>query len=79
MNLGRSEYLVLSFPIAATEPFSDLTEAEREVATLVLQGLSNRQIAERRGAALRTVANQVASLLRRLGVRSRYELIARFG
>jgi DNA-binding CsgD family transcriptional regulator len=54
-----------------------LTDAEREVALLLLQGATNREIGIRRGRAERTVANQVQSLYRKLGVRSRAELAAR--
>jgi DNA-binding NarL/FixJ family response regulator len=58
------------------EPVS-LTDAEREVALLLLAGLSNAQIAERRQAAVRTVCNQVQGLFRKLGVSSRAELAAK--
>jgi DNA-binding NarL/FixJ family response regulator len=40
----------------------------------VLSGLSNADIAGRRGTAVRTIANQVASIYRKLQVRSRLEL-----
>ncbi len=56
-----------------------LTPAEAEVFGAILEGLSNAAIAERRGTSVHTVANQVAALLRKLQVGSRYELIARFG
>lgn len=48
-----------------------LPPAEREVATLLAEGLTNRQIAARRGVSVRTVANQVASLLRKTGAEGR--------
>lgn len=48
-----------------------LPPAEREVATLLAEGLSNQQIAARRGVSVRTVANQVASLLRKTGAEGR--------
>ena len=53
-----------------------LTEAEREVARLVVAGLSNEGIARRRNVSLRTIANQVSSIYRKLAVRSRRELSA---
>lgn len=46
------------------------------MAELALANLSNAEIAERRGTSPRTVANQVASLFRKLGVASRSELRA---
>lgn len=55
----------------------ELTRAEREVIALALAGCSNRYIASRRGCALRTVANQLASAYRKLGLSGRRELAAR--
>jgi DNA-binding NarL/FixJ family response regulator len=54
-----------------------LTDAEREVATLVYDGLSNADIADRRGTATRTVANQLASIFDKLDVDSRAGMIRR--
>ena len=51
-----------------------LTGAERDVARLVRKGLSNAQIASARGASVRTVANQIAAIMRKLGVGSRVEI-----
>lgn len=51
-----------------------LTEAERDVLELLLQGLSNREIASLRGRSVRTIANQVATLLRKTGAPSRRAL-----
>jgi DNA-binding CsgD family transcriptional regulator len=53
-----------------------LTEAERDVWRLVHEGLSNAEIANRRGTSVRTVVNQVASLFRKVGVRGRAGLVA---
>jgi DNA-binding CsgD family transcriptional regulator len=44
---------------------SVLTRAEREVLQLVLEGRSNAEIASARGRSIRTIANQVASILRK--------------
>lgn len=66
---------MISVPLRASA-LSELTEAESEVLELVLQGLSNRAIAERRGTSRRTVANQIQSSFRKLGVSSRAELMA---
>ncbi|APR88599.1 hypothetical protein A7982_13948 [Minicystis rosea] len=52
-----------------------LTDAEADVARLACEGLSNAEIAERRGSAERTVANQLARIYEKLGVRSRVELV----
>lgn len=53
----------------------ELTQAEREVAAHVLEGSSNRQIAEQRGVSERTVANQLASIYRKLELQDRHELV----
>jgi DNA-binding NarL/FixJ family response regulator len=57
---------------------SRLTQAERAIALCLLEGMSNRAIALRRSVSERTVANQIAALLRKLRVASRTELVARF-
>ncbi len=49
----------------------ELTDSEREVLALVQQGLSNAQIARHRQRSPRTIANQVASLLRKTGAPGR--------
>jgi len=58
-----------------TVSVAELTLAERKVLELVQQGLSNYQIACARGTAERTVANQVAALMRKTGANSRRALI----
>lgn len=54
-----------------------LTTVERAVLRLIVDGESNRGIAERRGTSVRTVANQVAAMYRKFGASSRTELAAR--
>ncbi len=53
-----------------------VTGAERVVLGLAAAGLSNARIAACRGVSPRTVANQIASVFRKLGVHSRLELHA---
>ncbi|HSD90908.1 MAG TPA: helix-turn-helix transcriptional regulator [Kofleriaceae bacterium] len=55
-----------------------LTGAEREVLARVVRGESNAAIARGRKTSERTVANQVASLLRKTGAKSRFDLIRRY-
>jgi DNA-binding CsgD family transcriptional regulator len=72
------DYAVLSFTIP--EGLSVLlTAAERDVALLVLAGKSHEEIARIRGRAVRTIANQLASVFRKLGVASRTELLVKYG
>jgi DNA-binding NarL/FixJ family response regulator len=57
-------------------PAPALSPAEREVATLAAAGWTNAAISVHRGTSDRTVANQMASIFRKLGVSSRQELAA---
>ncbi len=71
------ELLVLSFPAVPALLPADLSAAERDVLRWLLRGESNAQVAARRQTAVRTAANQVASIFRKIGVASRAELAAR--
>lgn len=54
-----------------------LTDAEHEVAMMLLAGFSNEAIARARRVKRATVATQVRSVFARFGVSSRAELVAR--
>ena len=54
-----------------------LSETEKAVVSLALDGLSNREIAQRRSVSARTVSNQLRSAYEKLEVRSRFELAAK--
>jgi len=56
----------------------ELTGAERQVALLLLQGLSHKQIAGRRQASERTVRQQAHMLYRKAGMSGRADLAAFF-
>lgn len=71
------EYVVFEWDGALVEAPRALTRTERELLERVLCGESNERIAKARGTKPRTVANQLASIYRKLGVCSRTELIAR--
>jgi NarL family two-component system response regulator LiaR len=58
------------------QPLFDLTEREREVLNLVVQGQSNQQIAETLVISLATVKAHISSILSKLQVSSRAEAIA---
>jgi DNA-binding NarL/FixJ family response regulator len=68
--------VVLPARDAASDDLAVLTTAEREIARGIGAGMSNAEIAQARGTAGRTVANQVASILRKLGLSSRIEIAA---
>ena len=56
-----------------------LTEAERRIISLVLEGLSNREISNRLGRSILTVQNHVHSILGKLQAGDRRELLVRAG
>jgi NarL family two-component system response regulator LiaR len=58
------------------EPTPDLTEREREVLDLLVQGHSNQHIAEAMFISVATVKAHISSILSKLGVSSRTEAIA---
>jgi DNA-binding NarL/FixJ family response regulator len=57
------------------EPFSELSHREQQVVTLVCEGLSNKEIATGLGVTEGTIKIHLHSIFRRLGVRSRIELM----
>jgi DNA-binding NarL/FixJ family response regulator len=71
------DLVVFSWDVAGPPP--QLTSAERAVLVRVVRGESNQAIAAARNTSVRTIANQVASLLRKTGAASRFDLIRRFG
>jgi DNA-binding NarL/FixJ family response regulator len=76
--VGGETLVVTSVPAdvrgVSDECLSGLTDAEREIALDVADGLSNQAIATKRNRAVRTVANQLASIYRKLRIASRSEL-----
>ena len=79
LTADGEEFVVLSYPRQTRALVAGLTPAEQRVLDLVRGGLSNAQVAAARGTSVRTVANQVASLFRKLGVQSRAELFVKLG
>jgi DNA-binding NarL/FixJ family response regulator len=57
-----------------TKRLAALTNRRRQVATLVLRGLSNREIAEKLGLTVGTVKVHLHAMYEKLDVRSRTEL-----
>lgn len=56
------------------EPSNKLTRREREVASLVTHGLTNREVSTALGISERTAGNHVARILKKLGLRSRAQI-----
>ncbi len=68
---------VLPAPRAPAPPIAwRLTDAELDVLIRVAYGMSNAQIARTRGTAATTVASQVSTIMHKVGVSSRAELLA---
>jgi len=65
MTSGRS---------TSDETPNNLTDRELEVVLLIVQGLTNREIADRLGISRRTVHAHVTQALRKTGRRSRTQL-----
>jgi len=78
MTVDGEELLVFEWTSEPTAPPADLSSAEADVLARLARGQSNAEIAKARKTSARTVANQVASLLRKTGASSRFELIRRF-
>jgi len=70
---GGDQFAVVSWPVAPRVQRS-LTPALSHVLAGILEGRTNAAIAAGRGTSVRTVANQVAALLRIYQVSSRFEL-----
>ncbi len=58
-----------------TELPDTLTAREQEVLKLIVQGYTNRQIADELTISIRTVEGHRANLTDKLGIRSRVELL----
>jgi two-component system, NarL family, response regulator LiaR len=80
-NVGRA---TLSPEVAQTmvetanqppTPGLDLTEREREVLALMVEGLNNKQIAEKLTVSLSTIKSHVSNILLKLKIASRTEAV----
>ncbi|MFF5183183.1 ATP-binding protein [Streptomyces sp. NPDC000345] len=66
-------------PVAAQAPVSDALEGlasmERQVAALVMEGATNREIAARLFISVKTVEATLTRVYRKLGIRSRVDIV----
>jgi DNA-binding NarL/FixJ family response regulator len=75
VKIGSETLLSIRCPIAPRPEMEvRLSNAETNVAWLISDGESNREIAFSRGTADRTVANQVASLFAKLDLSRRFDV-----
>lgn len=69
--------LVLSVPRPDRMLDESLSVAERDITRRLVEGLSHAQIAEQRQTSVRTVANQLASIFRKLKISGRAALMCK--
>ena len=75
IRMGGETFLILSAPPRLD--LSRLTAVQRAIVAGVAAGHSNAELARRRRVSIRTVANHLSAIYRRLDVASRGELVAR--
>lgn len=77
---GEAQGLLLGLGAAIDAQFErwSLTPAEREVALLVIKGLSHKEVAQVRGTSERTVRQQALGIYKKAGLAGRAELSAFF-
>ena len=75
-EVAEAAVAVAPQPGASTTPSSRLSDREREVAELLLQGMPYRDIGSQLFISAKTVEHHVARIRRRLGAESRSELIS---
>jgi len=71
-----AQVLIQAARAPAEKPGFDLTNREREVLALMVEGLNNNQIAERLVVSVSTAKFHVSSILSKLGAASRTEAVA---
>ncbi len=77
LSLGEPGDLdAICVPDAAPQIPGSLSEAEREIASLLVRGRSHEEIARTRARSPSTIANQIQAIYRKLGVSSALELAA---
>jgi DNA-binding CsgD family transcriptional regulator len=77
---GEAQQVLRGLGAAIDRQFErwELSPAEREVALLLLKGLSHKEVAGLRGTSERTVRQQALALYRKAGLSGRAELAAFF-
>jgi DNA-binding CsgD family transcriptional regulator len=66
-------------PAQASIPMADLTPAEKRVLPLLLEGLRNKEIAEKLNSSIHTVKHHVSSILAKARCSDRLLLVAKAG
>jgi DNA-binding NarL/FixJ family response regulator len=71
------QYFVNMRPVIPQQAFPDLTEREREVLGLIIEGKSNAQIAESLVLSPKTVSNHISNIFSKLQVVDRAQAVSR--
>lgn len=61
-------------PEGATLPFPSLSSRERQIATMLAMGATNREIADGLGISIKTVDTHRGHILKKIGLRNNAEL-----
>lgn len=64
-------------PIESSDLFPELTDREREILTLIAEGLSNNEIAQRLVLSGKTIRNHITNIFSKLQVADRAQAIVR--
>ena len=79
LTISKGSFLIMISELGSAEPslstrFEKLTGRQTECVKHVAAGLSNREIAKRMGISLNTARNQLSFAMRKLGLKTRYEV-----
>jgi DNA-binding NarL/FixJ family response regulator len=71
----EADYILASVPRPDWSSFEEVTKSERQIASLIVEGKTNTEIATIRETSVHTVENQVAALFRKLDASGRFDLL----
>jgi PAS domain S-box-containing protein len=74
-RMRAGDFSAPSSPVSVTPPAQDLTDREREVLSLLAQGLSTRDIAQTLSISPSTARNHIQNIFHKLNVHSRLEAV----
>ncbi|ADK83178.1 response regulator transcription factor [Sediminispirochaeta smaragdinae] len=74
-NIVESKYTDKDNNGTSIEWYKDLTKREKEIFKLISRGYDNTEIADELCIAYQTVRNYVSSIISKLGIKNRYEII----
>jgi DNA-binding NarL/FixJ family response regulator len=69
--------IAMAEPVASDRLFTALTLTESKILTSILRGLKNAKIAQIHRVSMSTVSAHASAIMRKIGVHSRSELLAR--